>query len=89
MLLLLSCVAIGCVSRPLPPAEVNVDVRVIQFPLAVLAACSLAACVGERLTPDFCETAHPIYITEHDVLADETAKGILRHNLTGRRLCDW
>jgi hypothetical protein len=39
--------------------------------------------------PDFCATAQPIYISKKDVLVDATARDILQHNLTGRKLCGW
>lgn len=39
--------------------------------------------------PDFCATAKPIYVSKSDVISDATAKEILAHNLTGRKLCGW
>lgn len=39
--------------------------------------------------PDFCATALPIYIDKTDVISDETARQILKHNLIGRKLCKW
>lgn len=39
--------------------------------------------------PDFCATAMPIYINKGDVFADDTARQILAHNKTGRKLCGW
>ncbi|WP_434527315.1 hypothetical protein [Photorhabdus asymbiotica] len=41
------------------------------------------------ITPLFCEMAEPIYIGQEDVLTDITARGILTHNLIGKRLCAW
>jgi len=34
-------------------------------------------------------TAQPIYISKDDVFSDATAREILKHNLTGRKLCGW
>lgn len=31
----------------------------------------------------------PIYINEKDVISDDTARQILQHNKTGRKLCKW
>lgn len=39
--------------------------------------------------PDFCATAKPIYINKGDVIQDDTARQILAHNKTGRKLCGW
>lgn len=39
--------------------------------------------------PGFCENALPIYVNEADVITDDTAKQILVHNKTGRKLCEW
>lgn len=39
--------------------------------------------------PDFCATAKPIYINKGDVIVDDTARQILAHNKTGRKLCGW
>lgn len=39
--------------------------------------------------PDFCATAKPIYISKADTISDATARQILQHNLTGRKLCGW
>lgn len=45
-----------------------------------LASCSAAA---------GCETWRPIVIRSDDRVSDDTARQILAHNLTGRRLCGW
>lgn len=45
-----------------------------------LASCSAAA---------GCEAWRPVMIGSEDQISDETARGILAHNLTGRRLCGW
>lgn len=39
--------------------------------------------------PDFCATAKPIYVSKTDEISDMTARAILTHNLTGRKLCGW
>lgn len=39
--------------------------------------------------PEFCATAKPIYIAKTDQISDDTARQILAHNLTGRKLCKW
>lgn len=39
--------------------------------------------------PEFCTTALPIYIGKDDKITDATARQILQHNKTGRRLCKW
>jgi len=39
--------------------------------------------------PDFCATAAPIFISKADVISDRTARRILEHNLSGRKLCGW
>lgn len=39
--------------------------------------------------PGLCENALPIYINSQDVITDDTAKQILVHNKTGRKLCKW
>jgi hypothetical protein len=36
-----------------------------------------------------CEAWRPILRSQEDVLSVETARAILAHNLTGRRLCGW
>lgn len=38
---------------------------------------------------EFCMVSMPIFISQHDVLTDGTAKQILFHNELGVRLCDW
>jgi hypothetical protein len=41
------------------------------------------------VTTDGCEWAKPIYISHDDVLTDGTAKQILTHDETGKRICGW
>lgn len=38
---------------------------------------------------EFCMVSNPIFISQHDVLTDGTARQILTHNELGARLCDW
>lgn len=38
---------------------------------------------------EFCMVSMPIFISQHDVLTDGTARQILFHNELGVRLCDW
>ena len=55
--------------------------------LAVLAIL-LASCAGTGGAPD-CAAWRPILIADADALTPETARAILAHNLTGRRICGW
>lgn len=48
-----------------------------------------AAMAKVAVAPDFCATSKPIYISKHDQISDMTARAILEHNLTGRKLCGW
>ena len=66
----------------------------IACPLAaLLTSFALTGC--ETMTksdppaPDFCATALPIYVARLDQISDLTARAILQHNLTGRKLCGW
>lgn len=36
-----------------------------------------------------CAAWRPITVEQADVLTAETARSILAHNLTGRRICGW
>lgn len=47
----------------------------------------LASCAGTGGAG--CEAWRPVLIADADVLTPETARAILAHNLTGRRLCGW
>lgn len=38
---------------------------------------------------DACVAWRPVLVSAGDVLTPETARAILAHNLTGRRLCGW
>lgn len=59
--------------------------------VGLLTSFAATGCATQATTmaPDFCATAKPIYIGKLDVISDETAKEILAHNLTGRKLCGW
>lgn len=59
--------------------------------VALLMNFVVSGCATTETTaqPDFCATAQPIYISKFDVISDETAREILKHNITGRNLCGW
>lgn len=69
----------------------------IACQLAALSlSCAVIGCAiptksdpDNAVQPDFCATAQAIYISKDDVISDMTARGILKHNLTGRKLCGW
>lgn len=50
--------------------------------LTLLASCAGTGGAG-------CEAWRPVLIGAGDVMTPETARAILAHNLTGRRLCGW
>jgi hypothetical protein len=59
---------------------------------------SIATCLGILLLlsgcapgsgTDACGPWKPIYVSRHDVLTDGTARQVLAHNETGRRICGW
>lgn len=50
--------------------------------LTLLPSCAATGSAG-------CEAWRPILIGAEDTLGAETARQILAHNLTGRRLCGW
>ncbi len=43
----------------------------------------------QKIEPIFCDIASPIYISDKDVFTPETAREILKHNITGYKLCNW
>lgn len=47
----------------------------------------LASCAGTGAVD--CGAWRPILIADADVLMPDTARAVLAHNLTGRRLCGW
>lgn len=52
--------------------------------LPMLLLIPLASCAAAG-----CEAWRPVLIGPEDRISDETARSILAHNLTGRRLCGW
>lgn len=54
-----------------------------------VTGCEMMKTKSEVAAPDFCATAQPIYISKTDQIADSTARAILQHNITGRKLCGW
>jgi hypothetical protein len=48
----------------------------------------LTGCGGIGGAPD-CSAWRPILVHDDDRLTAETARVILAHNLTGRRVCGW
>jgi hypothetical protein len=55
--------------------------------LGILALLTGCAATGPAIDP--CGAWRPIYVSRADVLTDETARQVLVHNETGRRLCRW
>lgn len=53
----------------------------------LLTACTTTGRATEVTTG--CEWTKPILVSRQDVLTDLTARQILAHNETGRRLCHW
>ena len=49
----------------------------------------LSGCGGSGAAIDPCGPWRPITIGQGDALTDATARQVLAHNLTGRRLCGW
>lgn len=56
---------------------------VLIVTLILLSGCAATGPVNE------CVAWRPILIGAQDSLTPETARAILAHNLTGRRLCGW
>lgn len=50
--------------------------------LILLTNCADSGAAG-------CEAWRPVLVGNADTLTPETARAILAHNLTGRRLCGW
>lgn len=59
--------------------------------VALLMSFGVTGCATttKPAAPDFCGTAAPIFVSKADVITDRTARRILEHNLTGRKLCGW
>ncbi len=56
--------------------------RIVRLLLLLTLCASCAPAAG-------CEAWRPVLIGSEDRISDETARAILAHNLTGRRLCGW
>lgn len=62
------------------------------FPCATLVLALLVSgcATNGRLTErSGCAWARPVLVSHDDVLSDLTARQILVHNETGRRMCGW
>jgi hypothetical protein len=57
--------------------------------LLLAALILLPSCAGTGAGPEGCVPWRPILVSDADVLTPETARAILAHNLTGRRICGW
>lgn len=57
--------------------------------LMLLGLLTLLPSCGATGPASECAAWRPILIGEGDTLSTETARGILAHNLTGRRICGW
>ncbi|WP_211842657.1 hypothetical protein [Neoroseomonas alkaliterrae] len=55
----------------------------------IALAILLASCAGTGVGPEACAPWRPILVGEEDRLGEATARAILAHNRTGRRLCGW
>jgi len=49
----------------------------------------LPSCAGIGAGADACGPWRPILVSGEDALGQATARAILAHNHTGRRLCGW
>ncbi len=49
----------------------------------------LAGCAGTVSGAEACGPWRPILVSVADRLEEATARAILAHNMTGRRLCGW
>jgi len=49
----------------------------------------LASCGGGGHGTDVCLPWRPVLVSAADVLTVDTARALLAHNETGRRLCGW
>ncbi len=57
--------------------------------LCLVSLILLAGCALSGAAPTPCGPWRPILVGAADVLTDETARDVLAHNETGRRLCGW
>jgi hypothetical protein len=55
----------------------------------IALAILLPSCAGTGAGADACGPWRPILVAARDGLTQETARAILAHNRTGRRLCGW
>lgn len=58
------------------------------FALSLMAPL-LMSCAATGVGIDSCAWTAPIHVSAEDILTEETARQILIHNRTGRRLCGW
>ncbi|HHH6077625.1 TPA: hypothetical protein ACP2RB_004932, partial [Escherichia coli] len=59
--------------------------------LPFIVSCMISGCVIKPQTASvlFCDGAEPIYISNNDVMTEETERQILFHNTMGERVCGW
>ncbi|EEP0032563.1 TPA: hypothetical protein M4731_003467 [Salmonella enterica] len=59
--------------------------------LLFIASCMISGCVIKTQTSGvlFCDVANPIYVSNEDLMTEETERQILTHNMVGERLCQW
>lgn len=59
-------------------------VKWIVYPMVMLlSGCAILG----RETSQYCDISQPIYISKKDELTDGTARQILEHNETWKRIC--
>lgn len=80
----------------LPPVRKEHMMRLLKqanyLTAALLTSCAMSGCgalPAKTMAPDFCATAQAIYVSKTDIFTDATAREILKHNTTGRKLCGW
>lgn len=62
----------------------------MKWTVLLLASLTLlVGCASGGAGTDPCGAWRPIYVSQADALTDGTARQILAHNETGRRLCGW
>ncbi len=59
--------------------------------LLFIVSCMVSGCVIKTQTSGvlFCDAANPIYVSNEDLMTEETERQILTHNMVGERLCQW
>ncbi|AOO35061.1 TPA: hypothetical protein HNC65_22775 [Escherichia coli] len=59
--------------------------------LSFIVSSMISGCVIKPQTTSvlFCDGAEPIYISNDDVMTEETERQILFHNTMGERVCGW